>query len=181
MLFQKRMDSDTGTIPQQAPYLFLVEFAGLIPDQRQTFQDMARYILPLRLDMPGNIFWQMNSHFHTFLAQPGDISVYHSRKTHALQRRGEPTAARLKDHVHRQARTADSQGRSPKADARRRNASHAGKPAEQPSECIAAVGWSASPTLRLPSYRTCACAGQCLKPILHSPGQRASGPELRPH
>ena len=55
MLFQKRMDSDTGTIPQQAPYLFLVEFAGLIPDQRQTFQDMARYILPLRLDMPSNI------------------------------------------------------------------------------------------------------------------------------
>ena len=54
MLFQKRMDPDTGTIPQQAPYLFLVEFAGLIPGQGQAFQDMARHILPLRLDMLGN-------------------------------------------------------------------------------------------------------------------------------
>src|SRR5712691_12327117 len=99
MLFQKRMDPDTGTIPQQAPYLFLVEFARLIPCQRQAFQDMARHILPLRLDMLGNILWQMNSNFHTSLSRPvGHLSMYHSRKTHARQRREEPIAVRLKDY-----------------------------------------------------------------------------------
>src|SRR4029453_9756780 len=98
MLFQKRMDPDTGTIPQQAPYLFLIEFAGLIPGQGQTFQHMARHILPLLLDMLGNIFWQMNSDFHTSLSRRGTSSVYHSRKTHARQRKGEPATVRLKDY-----------------------------------------------------------------------------------
>jgi len=43
---------------------------------------MASHILPLLLDMLGNILWQMNGYFHNFLFKTwGYLSMYHSRKS----------------------------------------------------------------------------------------------------
>ena len=103
MLLQKRMHPETGPVAEQAPQLLLVQLAGLVPGQCQAFQHTAGYVLPPRLNLLGDIVWQMNRDFHTPLsAHRPSAPLYRikrcfvnhdSRKIHGRQCRGPPPRA----------------------------------------------------------------------------------------
>jgi len=61
---QEGMDVEPCPIAQQAAYLFLVEFARLIPGHGEAFQHMAGHILLGCLQMGGHIIREMDSNVH---------------------------------------------------------------------------------------------------------------------
>jgi hypothetical protein len=64
MFRQEGMDFQTRIITQQTPYLFLIEFPGLVPCQGKAFQHMAADIRLLRLQTRCDIIREVDGDFH---------------------------------------------------------------------------------------------------------------------
>lgn len=61
---QECMDLQPRTIAKQAAYLFLIEFARLVPCQGEAFKHMAGHIMLYRLQMCCHSIREMDSNVH---------------------------------------------------------------------------------------------------------------------